>query len=92
MHTFHNPWVLALFALTLNLPFGYWRASCRKWSFAWFVSIHAPVILAIAVRFSLGVGFHLDTIPLYVLAFTAGQSLGARSYRKSRCQPSQICS
>lgn len=74
----HTPWTAAFFGLMINLPFGYWRASSRKLSVAWFLAIHIPVILTIALRFLLGVPFHFYTVPLYVAAFCGGQYLGGR--------------
>jgi hypothetical protein len=68
---------------TLNLPFGYWRAGLRKLSPAWFVAIHAPVPLVVALRFALGLPFRWTTLPLFVAAYFAGQSLGARLRQRS---------
>jgi hypothetical protein len=64
--------------LILNLPFGYWRAGLRKFSFPWFVAIHAAVPLAIALRMSLGLRFRWANVPIFALAYFAGQFLGAR--------------
>jgi hypothetical protein len=76
MHAPYSLWAVATFVLLANLPFGYWRANCRKLSFAWFMAIHAPVLLAIAIRLWLGVAFRFSTLPLFVLAFVIGQFLG----------------
>ena len=67
--------------LALNLPFGYWRAGVRKFSPQWFVAVHAPVPLAIGLRFAVGLGFRLVTLPLFVAAFFGGQFLGGRIRR-----------
>lgn len=67
--------VLALTFL-LNLPFGAWRATLRKFSPAWFVAIHAPVPVVIALRFALGVPFRWLLLPLYVAAYFGGQYVG----------------
>jgi hypothetical protein len=72
-----SPLLLAACALLINLPFGYWRGGCRKYSAPWLAAIHIPVILSIGMRFALGVPLRLATLPLYVLAFAGGQSLGA---------------
>lgn len=78
---------LALLALAaaivflLNLPFGYWRAGLRKLSTAWFVAIHAPVPLVVALRWGLGLPFRWTTLPLFVVAYFAGQWAGARLRR-----------
>ena len=71
-------WAAAALILLLNLPFGFWRAGTRRLSAPWFVSVHAPVPLAIGVRFALGLGFHWNTLPIFVAAFFGGQWLGGR--------------
>ena len=87
MHAPYSPWAIALLVLLINLPFGYWRVCCRKLSFSWFVAIHAPVALAIALRLLLGVPFRLSALPLYVLAFITGQTIGSRIRRLRQTQP-----
>ncbi|HEX9166432.1 MAG TPA: hypothetical protein VF862_11025 [Gemmatimonadales bacterium] len=62
----------------LNLPFGYWRSGVRKFSPAWFVAVHAPVPLAIGMRYLAGMGFRLATLPIYIAAFFLGQMAGGR--------------
>ena len=71
-------WAVAAAILVLNLPFGFWRAGLRRLSAPWFVAVHAPVPLAIGLRFAAGLGFHWRTLPLYVAAFFGGQWLGGR--------------
>ena len=78
MHAPYSPWAVATFVLLANLPFGYWRARCRKFLVTWFMAIHVPVILAIALRLWLGVAFRFSTLPLFVLACVGGQFLGGR--------------
>jgi len=76
-----RPELLALataIVFCLNLPFGYWRAGLQKLSPRWFVAIHAPVPLVIALRWVLGLPFRWTTLPLFVAAYFAGQFLGAR--------------
>lgn len=73
-----TPWGLAAAVLVLNLPFGYWRAGLRKFSPLWFVAVHAPVPLIVAMRVYSGLGWRLATLPLYVAAYFAGQWLGGR--------------
>lgn len=73
------PYALAILAtFVVNLPFGYWRASMRKFSPAWFVAIHAPVPLVIGLRFALGLPFRWSAVPLFVAAYFAGQFVGSR--------------
>lgn len=71
-------WLVAALILLLNLPFGFWRAGARKLSPRWFVAVHAPVPLAIGLRYASGLGFHWQTLPLFVAAFFGGQWLGGR--------------
>ena len=62
----------------LNLPFGYWRAHVKRFSLQWFLAIHLPVALAIALRIFTGVGWQFMTLLLLVAAFFAGQFLGGK--------------
>ncbi len=71
-------WLIAALIVLINLPFGYWRAGVRKFSPAWFAAVHAPVPLAVGLRFASGLGFQWRTLPLYVAAFFGGQWLGAQ--------------
>lgn len=70
--------VASICILILNLPFGYWRAGLRRFSIPWFVAVHAPVPLAIALRMSFGLGFRWANVPFFALAYFTGQFLGAR--------------
>lgn len=69
---------VALATFLINLPFGWWRAGLRKMSPAWFVAIHAPVPLVVAMRLALDVPFRWITLPLFVFAYFAGQLVGSR--------------
>jgi hypothetical protein len=69
----------------VNLPCGYWRAALRKFSPAWFVAIHAPVPIVIALRFALGLPFRWAAVPLFVAAYFGGQFVGSR-WRLRRLQ------
>ncbi|MCL5264081.1 MAG: hypothetical protein M1343_02600 [Chloroflexi bacterium] len=71
-----NLWIVALAVFVLNLPFGYWRANVRKFSLQWILSIHAPVVLAIALRIVSGLGWQLATVPVLLGVFSLGQFLG----------------
>ncbi len=71
---------LALIVFCVNLPFGVWRSYLRKFSWQWFVSIHASVPLVVALR--LWAGFDWTVIPFLVIAFFAGQFVGVRVGRR----------
>lgn len=75
-----NIWIVAIIVFVFNLPFGYWRASVRKFSVQWILSIHTPVPLVIALRIVSGLGWQLMTFPVVVGAFFAGQVVGGRIY------------
>jgi hypothetical protein len=78
---------VALAVFVLNLPFGYWRASVRKFSWQWICAIHLPVPLVIALRIYSGLGWQLITFPVVIGAYFAGQYAGSLIYRKLRPQP-----
>ena len=69
---------VACATLVLNLPFGFWRAGVRKYSLAWFLAVHAPVPLVVAMRMAAGLGWRLSTFPVLVGAFFGGQLIGGR--------------
>ncbi|MBU1099441.1 MAG: hypothetical protein KKA84_03475 [Bacteroidetes bacterium] len=71
--------------LLLNIPFGYWRANVKKFSFQWVLSVHLPVPFVAAVRIFGGFGWQLSTFAFFIPAFFLGQYIGQLfySYRKS---------
>ena len=71
-------WTVALLVFLINLPFGYWRASVRKLSPQWFLAVHLPVPLVIALRVFSGLGFKLISFPVIIGAFFLGQFVGGR--------------
>ena len=68
--------VVALVVVIMNLPFGFWRAGVARFSWRWFVAVHAPVPFVVGLRIASGLGWRLTTIPVLVAAFFAGQLLG----------------
>ncbi len=72
---------LAVIVFLMNLPFGYWRAHVKRASKHWFLAIHIPVILVIALRFLSGLGWALITFPVLVGAFFLGQLSGGMVYK-----------
>ena len=71
-------WTVARFVFLLNLPFGYWRASSKKFSRQWFLAVHLPVPLVIALRIYSGLGWKPISFPVLVGAFFLGQFVGGR--------------
>ena len=67
---------VAIAVLLVNVPFGYWRAGKTRYSLAWFIAVHAPIPLVVALRLFSGVGWHLTTFPVLVGAYVGGQCLG----------------
>ncbi|MDP1809548.1 MAG: hypothetical protein Q8L35_08445 [Actinomycetota bacterium] len=72
--------VFVIVGTALNIPFGSYRRLTRKFSVAWLLSIHLPVLFLILLR---SVAFHL---PVWSIAFSlasavAGQIIGDRSPR-----------
>lgn len=68
---------LASAALFLNLPFGSYRNTTRKFSLGWFLAIHLPVPLVIIMRGSVfGLGYW--AIPFSLAGDITGQIIGAR--------------
>jgi len=74
--------LVAILIVLLNIPFGYWRANVRKFSFQWVLAVHVPVPFVIALRFLFDIGFALYTYPVLVGAFFIGQLLGKLIYDK----------
>jgi hypothetical protein len=74
---------VAFAVFLLNLPFGYWRAGQRRFSWKWLLALHAPVPGVVALRVASGLGFQLITFPVLIGAFFLGQKCGALA-RSSR--------
>lgn len=75
---------IAFALLFVNIPFGYWRGNTRKFSLAWFASIHIPVVISIFSRQMAGIEFHMVNIFLFVGVFMAGQWWGKFIYVKAK--------
>lgn len=73
-----NWYYLTIIIFLLNIPFGYWRAKTKKLSVEWFVAIHTAVIFVVILRIWAGVGFDWLKLPVYMLFFFLGQSVGVR--------------
>jgi hypothetical protein len=67
---------VALSIFIFNIPFGYWRANVKKYSFQWVLSIHIPVPFIILLRIYSNIGFALYTYPILVGIFFLGQMTG----------------
>lgn len=76
--------LVVLCLLVVNIPFGYWRASVPTRSRQWFLAIHMPVPIVVALRYACDIGFAFWTYPVMIGAFAAGQYLGGRIYERRR--------
>lgn len=81
--------ILTVATMVTNLPFGYWREGVRRFSPAWFAAVHAAVPIVVALRLMLGVEWRLATLPLLLIAYFAGQLLGARWRRRRKSRASE---
>ena len=69
--------LFVVIVVAANLPFGSYRNITRKFSVAWFLSIHLPIPFVLVMRV---IVFKLPlwTIPISLTADIAGQILGAK--------------
>jgi hypothetical protein len=74
--------LISIIVFILNIPFGYWRTNVKIFSLQWFMAIHIPVIIVIALRIFSGLGFAWYTYVSIVTCFALGQQLGLVVHRK----------
>jgi len=80
----HSIWAVAAAVFTLNLPFGFWRASVPRFSRPWLLAVHVPVPIVVALRLFSGLGFQLGTFPVTIGAYIGGQLIGGALRRGMR--------
>ncbi|MDW7756363.1 MAG: hypothetical protein SCH72_01580 [Desulfuromonadales bacterium] len=73
---------LVSFALLANLPLGYLRQRCRKYSLRWFIYIHLSIPFIATWRLTSDISWKI--IPFTLAAAIAGQLLGGRIYHRKR--------
>jgi hypothetical protein len=73
-----NIWAVAAAVFLINVPFGYWRSREPARSRRWFLAVHLPVPLVIALRVLSGLGWQLYSFPILVGAFFLGQYVGGK--------------
>ncbi len=66
--------LLALLALSVNVPLGYLRRRARRYSWQWFVWIHLSIPLIATCRILSGFGWAV--VPWLILAAVTGQVVG----------------
>ncbi|MBI3319078.1 MAG: hypothetical protein HYZ89_00605 [Candidatus Omnitrophica bacterium] len=74
--------LVSLISFLVNIPLGKWREHTRKFSWQWFLAIHASIPLIIALR--IGLKLHPLAIPVNIAAAVAGQFVGALPEKKKR--------
>jgi len=84
MQEYINLGVVTLLVFILNMPFGFWRGSVKKFSWQWFLAVHVPIPGVVFLRYHFHLGFQLYTYPFLVAAFFTGQWIGARYYLKRK--------
>ncbi len=65
-----------LIAFLVNVPLGRMRSRAAKFSWQWFVYVHASIPLIVGLR--IGLGFGPSVIPLTLGAAVVGQLAGGR--------------
>jgi hypothetical protein len=57
--------LVAIVAFIVNIPLGMWRSKYKKFSFMWFLLVHASIPLIVAMR------IWLNTPKIFIPAFIA---------------------
>ena len=65
---------LILLAIAINVPLGYLRQNCRKFSLSWYFYVHISIPVIIYLRIKGGYSWRF--IPLTLLGAFTGQYLG----------------
>jgi hypothetical protein len=74
--------IIALLIFSINIPFGTWRESQKKFSLNWFLAIHIPVPFVILFRYLGGITFDWTSFLLFLSMFFTGQLTGKYVYIK----------
>ena len=69
-----------LLALIVNVPLGYFRQGCDKFTFAWYFYVHISIPLIIYARIKCG--FSWKIIPFTIGGAVIGQLIGGRVHRR----------
>ena len=73
---------LILLAIAINVPLGYLRQNCRKFSLAWYFYVHISIPVIIFLRIMGGYSWRF--IPLTLLGAFAGQYFGGRLRKRGQ--------
>ena len=72
--------VIMILAAAVNVPLGFQRQGCRKFSPGWWFYIHISIPLIFYARIKTGLG--VQFIPFTLASSVAGQIMGGRLYRR----------
>jgi hypothetical protein len=72
--------LLMVLAAAVNVPLGYQRQACEKFSFGWFFYVHISIPLIIYLRIKAGFGW--EVVPFTLGGAVTGQIIGGKVYRK----------
>jgi hypothetical protein len=72
--------IVSAVAFATNIFLGKQRAKCRKFTFKWWLLIHASIPLIIPLR--IGLDTPVFCIPLFIGLAVAGQFVGSRMFPK----------
>jgi hypothetical protein len=71
-------WTIAPLVFVINLPFGYWRASMKKFSPLWFLAVLLSALVIIALFIFLAMRWKPLSAPVLVAALFLGHVVGGR--------------
>jgi hypothetical protein len=68
--------------LFFNVPFGYYRATTKKFSLMWFLTIHLPVPFVVWFRSLNGISLTWTLAPFLFGSYFLGQYIGKKIQQK----------
>lgn len=74
--------LVSVVSFLINIPLGMWRERTRKFSWQWFLAVHASIPLIIVLR--IGLKLHPLAIPINIAAAVLGQLVGGLPEKKKR--------
>jgi hypothetical protein len=80
MHTALLVATLVILTVVINVPLGYQRQGCRKFSFGWYFFVHISIPVIIYARIKSGLNWKF--IPFTLAGAMIGQIIGGRIHRR----------
>ncbi len=68
--------LICFLCFIINLPFGMFRSRVKSYSILWFLSIHAPIPIAVIIRKSANLTWHY--IFIFLIFSVLGQIIGKK--------------